>query len=248
MPIYIAVFTAKGGVGKTVTAAHVAGALRLMKQQVVLVDADPQRNLYGAVGQYLTIHAGKRANPVVQVFTDEEADAKISQMSGYLDFVVVDCSPSPSDGDATDKYLKQADCCISPITLSPLGVGKNGQRITDTLRFIRLKRKDTRVFVLVNRYPAKLTQAANMALDVARHTVRMARIKAQDNNLYLLDSEHDLIRIRDSGLLERFGDGTPLFPPGQTVAYPREDFTRLVKYLWDKGFLTQKTTEEVESV
>ncbi|WP_443977761.1 ParA family protein [Thiothrix lacustris] len=239
MPMYIAVFTAKGGVGKTVTAAHVAGALRLLGRSVVLIDADPQRNLFGAVGQYLTVHAGKKANPVVQVFTDDDADAQIAKMYSPPNFIVVDCSPSPTTGDATERYLKMATCCICPITLSPLGVGKYGQRITDTLRFIRQGSKSAKAFVLVNRYPARLTQAATSALDVARTTVQIARTKVKDKNLYFLDPEHDLIKIRDSGILERFGDGTPVFPAGQAGAHPREDFMQLVAYLKDKGFLMQ---------
>jgi Mrp family chromosome partitioning ATPase len=44
-PLYIGVFTAKGGVGKTTIAAHLAGAFALMGQSVVLLDLDPDRNL-----------------------------------------------------------------------------------------------------------------------------------------------------------------------------------------------------------
>lgn len=248
MPMYIAVFTAKGGVGKTVTAAHVAGALRLSGRSVVLVDADPQRNLYDAVAPYLNIHAGKRTNPIVQVFTDDEVDVQIAKMTSKPDFIVVDCSPSPAAGDATERYLNVAACCISPITLSPLGVGKHGQRITDTLRFIRQGSKDTKVFVLANRYPARLTQAAATALNTARTTVQIARSKVKDKNVYFLDPDHDMIKIRDSGGLERFGDGTPIFPAGQAGTYPREDFTLLLSHLRDKGFLTQKEPEPAEAV
>lgn len=248
MPMCIAVFTAKGGVGKTVTAAHVAGALRLSGRSVVLVDADPQRNLYDAVAPYLKIHAGKRTNPIVQVFTDDEVDAQIAKMISKPDFIVVDCSPSPAAGDATERYLKMAACCISPITLSPLGVGRNGQRITDTLRFIRQGSKDTKVFVLANRYPARLTQAAATALNTARTTVQIARSKVKDKNVYFLDPDHDMIKIRDSGGLKRFGDGTPIFPAGQAGTYPREDFTLLVSHLRGKGFLTQDQPEPAEAV
>ncbi|MBJ6609914.1 MAG: ParA family protein [Candidatus Thiothrix moscowensis] len=247
--MYIAVFTAKGGVGKTVTAAHVAGALKLIGRSVVLVDADPQRNLSGAVGQYLTIYTGRQAtNPVVQVFTDDDAGAQIEKMHSPPNFVVVDCSPSPIAGDATEHYLKLASACICPITLSPLGVGKNGQRITDTLRFIRQSSKNAQVFVLVNRYPARLTQAATSALSVARTAIQIARTKVKDKQVYFLDPEHDAIKIRDSGVLERFGDGTPVFPGGQAGAHPREDFTMLVSYLKDKGVLTRKDNIEAMAV
>lgn len=249
MPIYIAVFTAKGGVGKTVTAAHVAGALQLIGRSVVLVDADPQRNLSGAVGQYLSVYAGKRANSVVRVFTDDEADNQIGRMHAPPNFVVVDCSPSPTAGDATERYLKLATCCICPITLSPLGVGKGGQRITDSLRFIRAEanNKQAQVLVLVNRYPARLTQSAISSLDNARTAVRFAITKADDKHLHFLDPEHDAIKIRDSGALERFGDGTPVFPAGQGGTHPREDFMGLVSYLRDKGLLMLNEHEAVEA-
>lgn len=152
-------------------------------------------------------------------------------------FVVIDCSPSPNSGDATEKYLKLANLCICPVTLSPLGVGKNGQRITDTLKLIRNSSKNTQVFVLINRYPARLTQSATAALNIARTTVKIAKNNVKDKYIHFFDPDHDGIKIRDSGILERFGDGTPVFPAGQSGVYPREDFNKLISYLKDSSFL-----------
>ena len=244
MPIYIAVFTAKGGVGKTVTAAHVAGALRLIGRSVVLIDADPQRNLYDAVGQYLTIHAGNRSMEIVQVFTDDEADKRIDRMKQQPSFVVVDCSPSPVAGDATGRYLKMADCCIVPVTLSPLGVGRHGHRITDTVKYIRQDNKHSRIFVLVNKYPARMNEVNSEMLGTARRTTKFAR--AVDKNFYLIDPEHDGIKIRESGALASFGSSSDVFKPGVTK-HPREDFLSLISHLKDKGFLNQRTPEAADA-
>lgn len=146
-PVYLGVFTCKGGVGKTTVSAHLAGALALSGYDVALIDLDPQKNLTTLLDEGLMLPGtkGKPGNTITIYNIDEwEHDNPPDDVK----MVVCDCSPV-FDENPTE-LIKKFSYCIIPTTLNPLGLNKNGHVIKRTLETIRSVNKDAHLFVLIN--------------------------------------------------------------------------------------------------
>src|SRR5690606_15980277 len=131
----------KGGVGKTTVAAHLAGACALRDWNTILIDLDPDCNLKKLFSQGPddasmfvppSQHLKRRQEgAVITVLNRDEWD----EAAFEEDIVICDCSPVMSENPA--ELIKKFDYCIIPTTLNPLGINKNGDVITRTLRHIR---------------------------------------------------------------------------------------------------------------
>ncbi len=145
----ICIANMKGGVGKTVTAVHLAVGLGRRGQRILLVDMDPQANatfLFGVNARFTIRHliAGDAAPAAcvstttagVDLIASETAAFTLeTQMSGTIqretllarrlaalayDAIVIDTSPAM--GLLTYNALLAATEVILPVTMDPLGV------------------------------------------------------------------------------------------------------------------------------
>jgi len=113
MPLIIGIVSPKGGSGKTTTAVHLARAIQLSGDDVVILDTDPQGSAYA----WTTKHDDGGLVSVVRADTDD--------VSGALE----DMGPSPNvvviDGAAkaehrTGRILRVSDVALIPAQPTPL--------------------------------------------------------------------------------------------------------------------------------
>jgi len=231
---YIGVFTAKGGVGKTTVAAHLAGAMALCKYEVSLLDLDPQQNLRRLLpeGAYICSNP-QRLGVSVDVLTTPELESSLDE---NIRFVVCDCSPEFHNNPP--ELVKRFNYCIIPTTLNPLGLNKNGSVILSTIEQIRSINKHAFLFVLINGYRSSGNKGKMQKLLAAYRQV-FQQCKEQDNRFVFIDPEE--CSIRDSDLLYYWGlhlfqdederQSTLAFDSVTGRCYPKEDFLNLVDYL-----------------
>ena len=91
----IAVTNQKGGVGKTTSAINIATALALSRQQVLLVDLDPQANLTSGVG------LKGQASPSGTIYHALTADDPVDPRAFILQTRVAGLSLIPADRNLT---------------------------------------------------------------------------------------------------------------------------------------------------
>jgi chromosome partitioning protein len=106
----IAIANQKGGVGKTVTAVHLAATLGEFGHQVVVVDADPQNNAQ----DYLTRGESFPAEAVSLAEAGMSLGALLEALDAQYDFVVIDGPPSKGS-PATRAAVVAADLIVVPI-------------------------------------------------------------------------------------------------------------------------------------
>lgn len=109
----IAVLNQKGGSGKTTIATHLARALQLDGEDVLLVDSDPQGSArdWGAV---------KEDNPVTVVGIDRPTIDRDVKKVASKDFVVIDGAPQAAD--LAVSAIKAADVVLIPVQPSPYDI------------------------------------------------------------------------------------------------------------------------------
>jgi chromosome partitioning protein len=235
-PAYVGVFTAKGGVGKTTMAAHLAGAFALMGQSVVLLDLDPDQNL-----RKLFAIEGETdlAELHVPAVNKNEAGAMIRVLkpeqwreSQYPDVrvVIADCSPVLSENPI--KLMKRLDVCLMPTSLNPLGISKHGDVIQRTFGHIRSINQTARLLAVINQFDAsKEFQKRNDVL-FAYLQSSLQDYLDQDQRASLIHPDEAKIRYSHALLYWGFhiieGSAPQLaFKLLGGRSYPRSDFLQL---------------------
>jgi len=128
---YFGIFTNKGGTGKTIVSAHLAGAFALLEYDVILLDIDPQRNLkklfqndedYEDSSLFVPpLRPGQGGN-VISVL--DEAEWEVDK-DNHNDIKIVICDCNPTLKENSSSLVEEFDYCIIPTTLNPLGIAKN---------------------------------------------------------------------------------------------------------------------------
>ena len=142
----IAVFTEKGGVGKTSLAAHLAGAMVYGGQDAVLVDVDGQRNLSLLLGDGLNVatRRGGLYSLIVAPYKD------FSELDYKDYYIVYDCAPQFTV-NPPEVFERVTDTVI-PIVLSPLSILGNAEVIHRTIEQIRAVNPAMRFHIVINQY------------------------------------------------------------------------------------------------
>lgn len=219
---YISVFTAKGGVGKTVISAHLAGAFSISGYKVNIIDGDPEENLYRLTGDYATI-----PNPR----TSKENRVNVSKLSDWNSenskeesITVFDSSPVFECNNLD--LFKKTDTFIIPTSLSPLEVGNKAEVLIRTIEQIRGCNNKASIFVLLNKY-----HSGNNKDKLRYQKVKEIIFNLKYKNCIIIDPVKD-VSIRESKILRNWGSESDL--AFKTVAgrcYPRDDFLKLTEYL-----------------
>ena len=109
----IAVLNQKGGSGKTTIATHLARALQLDGDGVLLVDSDPQ----GSARDWAAV---REDQPVTVVGIDRPTIERDLKHIAHKDFVVIDGAPQAAD--LAVSAMKAADFVLIPVQPSPYDI------------------------------------------------------------------------------------------------------------------------------
>ncbi|MGF1501173.1 MAG: ParA family protein [Paracoccaceae bacterium] len=193
----IAVYTDKGGVGKTSLAAHLAGAICYLGGDAVLVDADPQRNLSTLLGDGVTlVRDGAPKTLIVenyQHFHEEEY---------HNHYIVYDCSPS-FEANPPDVFRRVTDVVI-PVVLSPLSILRNASVVDRSIRKIRQLNPNLRIHVVVNQFVTdrNARKSNDRFLNYIRYHLREKGVLNDPKVRFL---EPEVVAIRRSNHLLHWG-------------------------------------------
>lgn len=229
---YISVFTATGGVGKTIVSSHLAGAFALSGYNVNIVDGDPEGNLYRLTGD-TAIVPNTRLGKSMAVSV-----SKMSDWSNNKDhdtsITIFDCSPALERNNL--ELLKKTESFIIPTWLkSPLQIGNRAEVLLRTINQIRKYNEAANIFILFNNY-SPLTRETKNRLRIIKNIIS----DKTDNKCFVIDPEEE-ISIRYSKLLENWGSEPDLaFKSVAGRCYPREDFLELSEYLLQRINVNQK--------
>ena len=147
----------KGGVGKTTVATHLAAESAVAGQNVVLVDADPQRSA--------TRWCQRRAGMATAVLpVDGNRKSWHKQIPDGTQRVIVD-APSGAMGKALEGFLDVADAVIVPIQPSALDLEASIGFLESLAQHPRVRKGKLRVGLVANRLKPN-TNASQQALEV----------------------------------------------------------------------------------
>ncbi|MFV0389634.1 MAG: AAA family ATPase [Pyrinomonadaceae bacterium] len=229
-PLYLGVFTCKGGVGKTTVSAHLAGAFATNGHNVALLDLDKQQNLRRILGD--GVHVPKfdgSFGSIVSVFDSKEWDEEY-----YTDTKIVICDCNPEFTANPEEILRRFDYCIMPTTLNPLGISKGGDVIRRTLFQLRKVNPFARMFVLINNLQTDDMEKNRVLSEYFNR--QLVELGKEDDLFQYIDPAE--VSIRFSKQLLYWGyhiyENQPpelAFKKVGRYANPRVDFLKLVDYL-----------------
>jgi chromosome partitioning protein len=239
---YFGVFTCKGGVGKTTTAAHLAGAFALMGHDVILLDLDPDKNLRKLFLQNDSDEQGD-ASLYVPPVKRNQLGATITVLNhnqwreeDYPDVKVVICDCSPVLSENPRALVERFDYCLIPTTLNPLGIAKNSNVITRTFEHIRSWNKKADMFCMINSFDSDKVAEKHNSVLLAHLQKHIDLYAKKDAKCHLIHP--DEAKIRYSRALLNWGyhiiDGSKpqlAFKEIAGKSYPRTDFLQLAEYL-----------------
>jgi chromosome partitioning protein len=246
---YFGVFTCKGGVGKTTTAAHLAGAFALMGHDVILLDLDPEKNLRklflndpnddeGTASLFVPpVKKGGLGATITVLNHDEWSEQDYSEK-----IVICDCSPVLEQNPAL--LIKQLDYCIIPTTLNPLGIAKNSDVITRTFAHIRTLNTKADMFCLINSFHTDEKRNEVLLDHLQKHIDLYAQ---HDAKCHLIHPDDANIRYSKSLLYWGYhiinGSQPQLaFEETGGRSHPRSDFLQLAGYLEEHTDIEQLRT------
>lgn len=256
---YIGVFTAKGGVGKTTVAAHLAGAFALSGYEVLLVDLDIQGNLRKLLGDGVFVPGPKARQPGATVTVIDHRDF-IGFEQQYPETRVVICDCNPELDANPSELVKRFDYCIVPTTLNPLGINKNIDVIKRTFEQLRQINSTAFLFAMINNYhtgDSNDKRNYEMSAMVSRHFEELGRLDAKCRYIDPIGTDtHDGIAIRFSTQLVYWGYDHLMKNVRPELAfnhvagrsYPREDFLRLASYLEEQTEIGKFKDVEKENI
>jgi chromosome partitioning protein len=169
----VAVFTEKGGVGKTSVAAHLAGAMVYCGRDAVLVDVDKQKNLSQLLGTGVNVI--DRHRRVSTLVIEAELD-EINEEDYKNFYIVYDCAPH-FDANPREIFERVTDTVI-PIVLSPLSILGNAEVIHRTISSIRGVNPDMRFHIVINQYEQSKSTSGHQ-----KTLLNYIRFWLQQNNL-----------------------------------------------------------------
>jgi chromosome partitioning protein len=141
--IILSFLSQKGGVGKTTLAIHVADALSRRKQQVLLVDADPQ----GSALDWAAARHGQPLFPVAGLFRPSIHKELPPLAPGY-DVVIIDGPPRVND--VARSAILASDLVLVPVQPSPYDVLAS-KEIIDLLHEARVFKPSLKDAFAINR-------------------------------------------------------------------------------------------------
>jgi chromosome partitioning protein len=109
----IAVLNQKGGTGKTTISVHLARALQMEGQDVLLIDSDTQ-------GTARDWSAAREEQPLIVVGIDRPTLDRDIKKLGHRDFIIIDGAPKLSD--MATSAIKAADLVLIPVQPSPYDI------------------------------------------------------------------------------------------------------------------------------
>lgn len=109
----IAVLNQKGGSGKTTIATHIARALQLHGNEVLLIDSDPQ----GSCRDWAAVNEN---HPITVVGIDRPTIDRDLKNIAHKDYVIIDGAPQAAD--LAVSAIKAASFVLIPVQPSPYDV------------------------------------------------------------------------------------------------------------------------------
>lgn len=150
---HVGVFTCKGGVGKSTVSLLLGCALAARNHDVVIMDLNPAQNLYKLVGgSEVQVQLGDDTNAFITVFGQDQIKARTGEWKGgellNAKYILYDCPQFFTPSSAA--VLARFELIVSPIGLSPLGMGMDHSVLIDTVQRVRKINPKAPIVFIVN--------------------------------------------------------------------------------------------------